>query len=436
MIVTGDALTVLRSMPSESVHCVVTSPPYWGLRDYGVEGQLGLERTPAEYVDKVAAIFKEVHRVLRSDGTLWLNLGDCYATGAGNVGDRQGGGKQGEKWGTRGPMTQPNRMPIDGLKTKDMVGIPWRVAFRLQDDGWYLRSDCIWSKTNPMPSSVRDRPSTSHEYIFLLSKSEKYFYDAEAVKEPATGTARHRGHGVNKKIAKLPTGWDTKPGTHGRIHRIGREGPNSRMHVNRDPAHANKQPHQYCRDSRYASAIRQNPSFSAAITGLVATRSLRTIWTFATQPYKEAHFATYPERLVNPCILAGTSEHGCCGVCSRPYRRIVSVEYSNVGNRTTNGPRSKEQRHKEFGGAGYDTRFERVSRTDGWQRACLCTDTLFATTAPIPCTILDPFAGSGTTGVVSKKFGRDFIGIEISSEYAALAESRIAAVSLPTEATA
>jgi len=345
----GDALAVLRSMPDESIHCVVTSPPYWGLRDYGVEGQLGLEKTPAEYVDKISAIFKEVHRVLRSDGTLWLNLGDCYATGAGNVGNRPGGGKQGEQWGVRGPMTQPNRMPIEGLKSKDMVGIPWRVAFRLQDDGWYLRSDCIWSKTNPMPSSVRDRPSTSHEYIFLLSKSEKYFYDAEAVKEP--------------------------------------------------------------------------------------TRPLRTIWTFATQPYKEAHFATYPEKLVRPCILAGTSGHGCCGVCARPYERTIAVEYSNVGNRTTNGPRSKEQRHKEFGGAGYDTRFERVSHTTGWRKTCTCVDTLFSTIAPIPATVLDPFSGSGTTGVVAKKLGRDFIGIELSAEYSALAEARIAAA-IPTEAPA
>jgi DNA modification methylase len=155
-IIAGDCLDVLPRLVARSVHCCVTSPPYWGLRDYGHDGQIGLERTPEEYVEKIVAVFREVRRVLADDGTLWLNLGDCYATFAGKVGDHPGGGEQGEHWkGNRGaiirPRTQPNRMPIQGLKPKDLVGIPWRVAFALQADGWYLRSDIIWAKPNPMP---------------------------------------------------------------------------------------------------------------------------------------------------------------------------------------------------------------------------------------------------------------------------------------------
>jgi len=179
------------------VQCCITSPPYFGLRDYGVSGQIGLEQTPDAYVAQLVAVFREVRRVLADDGVLWLNLGDSYATGAGKVGDCPGGGEQGERWrgyrGTRegdpkngnamGPLIQPNRMPLPGLKPKDLIGIPWRVAFALQADGWYLRSDIIWHKPNPMPESVTDRPTKSHEYIFLLSKSERYFFDGDAIRE-------------------------------------------------------------------------------------------------------------------------------------------------------------------------------------------------------------------------------------------------------------
>src|SRR5262245_47420632 len=193
-ILRGDCREVLRTLPAESVNCVVTSPPYWGLRDYGVAGQIGLEETYSDYIDKMVGVFEAVRRILRKDGTVWLNLGDSYATGAGAVGECPGGGEQGARWrgdGSKrdyglGPMTQPNRMPQAGLKPKDLTGIPWRVAFALQADGWYLRQDIIWSKPNPMPESVRDRCTKAHEYLFLLSKSERYYYDAEAIAEPAT----------------------------------------------------------------------------------------------------------------------------------------------------------------------------------------------------------------------------------------------------------
>lgn len=322
----------------ETIDCCVTSPPYWGLRDYGVpasvwggsqdcshvwgepiqvnatnhtdkrrwnhtrngrdeeqpiekrvawlrtvvvdqgsicvrcggwRGKLGLEPTPELFTENIVAVFREVRRVLKPSGTLWLNIGDSYASGAGRVGEHPGGGQQGQRWKGRGvhtadasgkqgyriasmgPMTQPNRMPIEGLKPKDLVGIPWRVAFALQADGWYLRSDIIWSKPNPMPESVTDRPTKSHEYLFLLAKSERYGYDAEAIAEP-TVSDHPSGNGFV------------------RPERLSFEG--------------------------------RGQSEQWQVT---ATRNRRTVWTVNTQPYTEAHFATFPEALVEPCILAG-----------------------------------------------------------------------------------------------------------------------------------
>jgi DNA modification methylase len=210
-IIQGDCRDVLKTLPDASVNCCVTSPPYWGLRDYGCDGQLGLERTPEEYVAKMVEVFRDVRRVLRDDGTLWLNLGDSYATGAGNVGERPGGGAQGDNW--QGAMTSPNRMPIHGLKPKDLVGIPWRVAFALQADGWYLRQDIIWHKPNPMPESVQDRCTKAHEYIFLLAKSERYFYDADAIAEPVKMDTVPRYERGRSKVVRSHEGigaWGTQ----------------------------------------------------------------------------------------------------------------------------------------------------------------------------------------------------------------------------------
>ena len=235
MILTGDSLTVLRTLDAGSVQTCVTSPPYWGLRDYGVAGQLGLEATYPEYIAHVVAVFREVRRVLRADGTLWLNLGDSYATGAGKAA-QPGGGLQGDAFqGPRGyrgshdsspkhrgarpqvpyqknpdagiPTFQPNRMPQPGLKPKDLVMLPARVAIALQDDGWYLRSDIVWHKPNPMPESVTDRPTKAHEYLFLLAKSERYYYDADAIKEPTTGSAHDRARKERSAFGQktLPT---------------------------------------------------------------------------------------------------------------------------------------------------------------------------------------------------------------------------------------
>jgi len=260
----GDARDVLLTLADESVQTVVTSPPYWGLRDYGVDGQIGLEPTPELYVENMVSIFRDVRRVLRSDGTLWLNMGDSYAgSGAGG-----GGNRKGNEHGQHNAVAKkgrPSALPTH--KPKDLVGIPWRVAFALQADGWYLRCDIIWSKPNPMPESVTDRPTKAHEYIFLLTKSAKYYYDAEAIREPQRNMGRTQG---------VPTGWDTGPGSHGSIHRNGRG----------------------------------NSKAPVPITKPVTNRNKRSVWEIPTQPYSEAHFATFPEALVRPCILAGTSEAG------------------------------------------------------------------------------------------------------------------------------
>jgi len=252
-----------RALPLRDgcVQCCVTSPPYWGLRDYGTPGQLGLETTPAEYVEHMVEVFREVRRVLRDDGVLWLNLGDCYATGAGRVGKCPGGGAQGEAWAKRGAMTQPNRMPLPGLKPKDLVGIPWRVAFALQADGWWLRSDIVWHKPNPMPESVTDRPTRSHEYLFLLTKAASYYYDAEAVKEPARD-------------------WGTRDRTNGSRTAEG---------VNYMPRHDG---------GKHCGLTNCNN----AATG----RNLRSVWTITTKPYRGSHYAVMPEKLVEPCIKAGS----------------------------------------------------------------------------------------------------------------------------------
>lgn len=297
-ILCGDALDTLRTLPDECVQMVVTSPPYWGLRDYGVAGQLGLEPTPEEWVESMVAIFAEVRRVLRRDGTLWLNVGDCYAN------DTKWGGTSGGVMakGLHGKQDVGyRRRRHTGLKPKDLVGLPWMLAFALRADGWWLRSDIVWHKPNPMPESVTDRPTKSHEYLFLLSKSAQYYYDADAIREPVTGGAHPRARaGRNSRehvdrdprhLAAVPSGWDTRVGSggHGSIHRQGRR-PRG---VTPKSAPA-------------GSRIKANESFHAATTQLVTTRNKRSVWTVATAPYADAHFATFPPRLIEPCILAGS----------------------------------------------------------------------------------------------------------------------------------
>ena len=267
----GDVIEVLRTLPNESVNCCVTSPPYWGLRDYGIKGQLGLEQTPEEYVTKIVAVFREIKRVLRKDGTVWLNLGDSYAhPNTGGNGATGGRGKSTLQSSMPPINTTPTKkyMP-KSLKPKDLIGIPWRVAFTLQEDGWWLRSEIIWEKPNCLPESVTDRPTKSHEYIFLLTKNKKYYYNHEAIKEPCVN-----GDHTSPRGSK---------GVRGNLN-----------------AGLRKQD---------AVGKRQYTGFNDRYEPL-EKRNKRSVWTISTQPYKAAHFATFPEKLIEPCILAGCAENG------------------------------------------------------------------------------------------------------------------------------
>ena len=257
-IIEGDCIEGMRRLEGQSVHCVVTSPPYFGLRDYGHDGQIGLEASPEAFVAKLVEVFREARRVLRDDGTLWLNLGDTYAGYHGNK-----NASYEDAPSNKGGYFENQRKTLvnhNGIKNKDLIGIPWRVAFALQADGWYLRQDIIWHKPNPMPESVRDRCTKAHEYIFLLSKSDRYFYDADAIKEPSHSEvqSRHRANGIGVEEQGKRTG---------------------------------------------AGNITAN-------CGVREKRNRRSVWTVATKPYKGAHFATFPPDLIRPCILAGCPKDG------------------------------------------------------------------------------------------------------------------------------
>ena len=291
-IINGNCLERLGDLEEKSIDTCITSPPYWGLRDYGESDQLGLEETPEEFVDNLVAVFKEVKRVLRDDGTVWLNLGDSYA---GNNSRASNNGRAGFGTKREGVFTKTGT----GLKTKDLVGIPWRVALALQQDGWYLRQDIIWHKPNPMPESVTDRCTKAHEYIFLLSKSPKYYFDNEAIKEDAKfPEGPNASHAIKKGIGEY--GMDTRGG----LNKIGE----------------------------------------------IEKKNKRSVWTITTKPFQGAHFAVFPPDLITPCILAGCPENG---------------------------------------------------------------------------TVLDPFGGAGTTGLVADRLGRNAILIEINNKFADIAKNRI-----------
>lgn len=333
-ILQGDCRETLRTLPDCSIHCCVTSPPYFGLRDYGCEGQIGLEPTPDEFVAQMVAVFREVRRVLRDDGTLWLNLGDSYANPGGSA----------LAWNTD---TEQNKKRADspktpvkgtaGYKPKDLMGIPWRVAFALQADGWYLRQEIIWHKPNPMPESVTDRCTKSHEQIFLLAKSQRYYFDAVAIQEQAINAGQSRSFSTAKKQGRA----------------VGRE----------------------------ASG---NERIGAPPVEIAETRNKRSVWTVSTKPYKGAHFATFPPDLIEPCILAGTSEEGCCSECGAPWVRT---------NQT---------------------------KTVGWEASCKCEGA-----SVVPCTVLDPFGGSGTTAQVAIDNGCHAILCELNPEYVKLQRKRL-----------
>ena len=495
----GHVLEELRAMPDESVDCVVTSPPYWGLRAYSTEpviwpnpdcapcdqelrpqehvwgrptkgrvsgggdrppdhkashglgsvdsqqlrhtcercgawrGELGLEPTPEMYVQHIVEIFREVRRVLRRRGTLWLNLGDTYAARPSQGNSRgedsmmvdrakqipRGTGRwgMGQRW-------------APGVKPKDLVGIPWRVAFALQQDGWYLRSDIVWSKPNPMPESVVDRPTRSHEYVFLLAKSRRYYYDAVAIQEPL----------VESSIKRLlqPT-FDQQ---HGGPKDYG---PDS----NRSARKAIENLRDKTLQSPHLGGRRQAPEPGEEGWASLDGRNARSVWTIPTQPYPEAHFATFPEELPRRCILAGTPER-VCTTCGKPSERVVVAAGGTIGKSWHNheddlarGQRGGDQHN--IAAAAWakrdrptDPQSYRQGRPPGWREeaavdpyrreAAGWTDCGHGTYAP--GVVLDPFAGSGTTLAVANALGRRAVGIELQPEYVDLIRGRCEALTM------
>jgi len=287
-ILIGDVFARLAELADESVHCVVTSPPYWGLRDYGVEGQIGLEPTLAEHLDVMVRVFREVRRALRKDGTVWLNYGDCYASSPNgrSAKDTKATGNDDRTF-----RDKPFSTVQGTLKPKDLCMVPNRLAIALQDDGWWVRSEIIWHKPNPMPESTKDRPGSSHEKVWLLSKSQRYFYDADAVRESTDW---------NSENTKFPDGWDTGVGAHGSIHRKGREAGKKNSFKRANSKRAVAHPGQTCGTHR---PDRDDVEY-------VGSRNLRNVWTVPTKAFSAAHFATFPPALVEPCIKAGCPEGG------------------------------------------------------------------------------------------------------------------------------
>lgn len=299
----------LGQIQNKSVHSIITSPPYFQLRDYDFSDQIGLEKTPEEYIQKLVSVFSETKRVLRDDGTLWINIGDTYAKYSGN-----------------------------GHKKGDLIGIPWLLAFALRKDGWFLRSDIIWAKSNPLPGGVSDRPVSSHEYLFLLAKNEDYYYDQEAIKE---------------------------------------------------------------------NAVEKNED------GSFKRRIKRDVWNIPVASFKGGHFAVFPVGLVEPCILASTSEHGCCKSCGSPYKRNVKkTRYS-----TRPGIHNKVDK-KGFANRDHGRHLTKTE-TLGWTKSCNCLDKEIDKSV-----VLDIFCGSGTTGIVAMRNGRKFIGIDGKQEYINIAKNR------------
>lgn len=451
-ILEGDCRAVLATLPDGSVHCIVSSPPYFGLRDYGtgtwdggdpackhvvgemrrglgladsvisvrggghkaaevedikakdvcphcgakrVDSQIGLEQTPAAYVEQIVAVMREARRVLADDGILWLNLGDSYATTGGkkatpHLGKHFTGRARGEQVISRNkrmPRGEGNRwgggdvQPVGDLKPKDLIGIPWRVAFALQTDGWYLRQDIIWAKPNPMPESVQDRCTKAHEYIFLLSKSERYFFDATAIAEDA---------------------------------------------VYADSGRSSAGPDDLAPDRK-----RNDRTVGASFRAITQKRNKRSVWNVATRPFKDAHFATFPPALIEPCILAGTSERGHCPTCGARWERVMEIraEPNDSQNRGKMGALDETGDHHGQNGrrgvTGSSFSNDKASRpgrpeTVGWKAVCDCG------AAPVPDVVMDPFGGAGTTGLVADRFQRDALLIELNPEYAALARKRLA----------
>jgi len=410
-----DVRETLRALPEASVHTVCTSPPYWGLRDYGTgDAQIGLEDSPDEFVGQLVEVFREVARVLRPDGTLWLNLGDSYTSG-GRVGHgTRVGYKQQTNRGMNGD-NDPVRAPQpEGLKPKDLVGIPWRVALALQADGWYLRSDIIWNKPNPMPESVTDRPTKAHEYVFLFAHPDskgRYFYDAEAVRD----SVEHRPQ-YDRALALFDAS-DLTEDHLDAIRAVGSQDTGKSL-VTQAGAGKNRPGVQALADE----AKRVLGGYYREFLTLPAGRNKRSVWTVNPKPFPGAHFAVWPPDLVEPMILAGTSEHGVCSECGAPWKRVVEKQATGRVRQRSGGGLGTEVRRETHGLEAVKGTFQEgvVYVTAGWEPTCSCEGASL-----IPATVLDPFSGSGTTGMVALNLGRNYIGIDLNPDYLDLAQARI-----------
>jgi DNA modification methylase len=404
----GDCREILKTLPEQSVHCCVTSPPYFGLRDYGCDGQIGLEATPVEFVAEMVAVFREVKRVLRDDGVCWLNLGDSYNAYNGGAGPSSSLSR-GAQTTERPQLETGFGLRVKALKPKDLIGIPWRVAFALQEDGWYLRQDIIWHKPNPMPESVTDRCTKSHEYMFLLTKSERYFFDNQAIQESSITNDGRRPYGSQGA-------WDL-------------DGRDESKQPKGKPRTAGNKSHKYV--DEYESSESEEHRTKAGLMKVADVpwekRNKRSVWTVTTKPYGGAHFAVFPPDLIEPCILAGTSESGCCSKCGTPWRRQIEKDRkaTRPGNdtkigRASDDPESPYERHSgTIVGNRDPQRHCTTTKTIGWEAGCSCE-----AGTQVPCVVLDPFTGSGTTAAVAKKNGCHFVGCELNPEYLKLAADR------------
>lgn len=504
-IIIGDVQKVLTQIPSNSVRCIVTSPPYYGLRDYGtatwlggdehckhegkkrqsntgrikpehkqasndhhkdvsygncikcgairIDDQIGLEKTPEEYIAKMVEIFRECRRILTDDGTLWLNIGDSY-WGSGNAGSHTGEtlnmGKKTAGYGaTKGHTVQKHAI----IKPKDLIGIPWMLAFALRADGWWLRQDIIWNKPNPMPESVQDRCTKSHEYIFLLTKSPKYYYDSYAVRQPL----------AENSISRLEQDIENQKGS-------SRENGNTRQErpmkaVQKNVNSMRPWPHGIVRDRllNYDSKEKQlRPNVERGgyesesdLPAPANTANKKSVWTISTKPFTGAHFATFPEDLIVDCIRAGTSEHGKCSTCGQPWMRVVQKQ--NVGNDGNTNTKYDEKsaagrlaKKRDAARQQQGQEFVDNTKTITWWPSCEChgkfiTEKIiilpddpeydadsdenyyevktYMPDIPLdqhpvsPDIVLDIFGGAGTTAVVAKKLLRDFVLVELNEKY-------------------
>lgn len=389
----GNSLDILKELPNESVHMCVTSPPYYMLRDYGssaflwpsvsyvpmvgisevsiseIESVLGMEGSIEAYIGHLILIFREVKRVLRKDGTLWINIGDTYCGG-------RRGSKSSKQRSNVGTQTMPNSIVPMGLKNKDMMGIPWRLAFALQADGWWLRMDNIWHKTNSMPESVNDRTTRSHEYIFQLSKSNKYYFDHTSIKEPVSESTVGRG------IVSFG-------GEKGRNYNPDKEDPNFRNGSE-----------QWGKSFDYTKSCKYGVN-------------KRSVWSIPNEPFKGTHYATFPKSLVLPTILAGTSSYGCCSKCGAPYYRVIEKTGHVNFREEAHVPGNSKTKTDSTGWK------PTIIATDNWESSCSCESDV------IPCTVLDPFMGSGRTAVACQNNFRHWVGIDISIKYCEIIKKEV-----------